>query len=276
MTSQWPVTAPVYSSPFGSRLKASSNYRYDFHRGVDFPKPIGTPVVSIGSGTIYGIYSATDPASPYYVDGGNVVVVKHTLTTPYTIHGKTTTTMYSVYMHLDTIDSTLVKGGTVQLGQQLGTVGQTGTTKYNHLHFETRVGTACSREYQIANPAAGCSQFFAGNPQDPHVNPFLFLPYAQQNGLTTTIVKLAPLTVKVSSARNDLIFNSIQATFGGITKTINLNDRAGIDPTNIDNPTYDGVTISPAKYNSTSALYEITFTFNTLNGYTSIKTLDTW
>jgi murein DD-endopeptidase MepM/ murein hydrolase activator NlpD len=125
LTTQWPVVSPVYSSPFGPRLKASSNYRYDFHRGVDFPKPIGTPVFSIAGGTIYGIYSATDSTSPYYVDGGNVVIVKHTLTTPYTIHGKTTTTLYSLYMHLDTIDPVLVKGGTVQIGQQLGTVGQT-------------------------------------------------------------------------------------------------------------------------------------------------------
>jgi hypothetical protein len=144
------------------------------------------------------------------------------------------------------------------------------------LHFETRVGTACSREYQTAHPTAGCSAFFAGDPQDPHVNPFIFLPYTQQSTLTTTVVKLSPLTVKVSSARNDLIFNSIQATFRGVTKIINLNDRTGIDPTNIDNATYNGITISPAKYNSRSLRYEITFTFSALSGYNSIKTLDTW
>ncbi len=276
LTTQWPVTGPTYSSPFWSRLKASSNYRYDFHRGVDFPKSLWTPVYDFADGTVYGIYSATDSSSPYFIDGGNVVIIKHTLSTPYTIHGKTTSTIYSLYMHLETISTVLKKWATVKKGTRIGTIWQTGTTEYNHLHFETRVWTACSREFQINNPAAGCSQFFAWDPQDPHVNPFIFLPYATQGGLTTTITSISPLTVKIASARNDLIFNSLQVTSNGVTKTINLNDRTGIDPTNIDNATYDWINISPAKYNSTSANYEISFTFNSFNEYNSIKVLDIW
>lgn len=31
-----------FSSTFGPRLKASSSYRFDYHRGIDIPRPNGT------------------------------------------------------------------------------------------------------------------------------------------------------------------------------------------------------------------------------------------
>lgn len=47
----WPVSGSFsqpdlpQSSPFGPRLKASESFRYDWHRGVDIPTPIGTPLL---------------------------------------------------------------------------------------------------------------------------------------------------------------------------------------------------------------------------------------
>lgn len=37
------VTQNDLSSPFGSRLKASEGFRYDFHRAIDIPTERGTP-----------------------------------------------------------------------------------------------------------------------------------------------------------------------------------------------------------------------------------------
>jgi murein DD-endopeptidase MepM/ murein hydrolase activator NlpD len=53
----WPISgtttpdAPL-SSTFGPRLKASESFRYDFHRGVDVPTPIGSAVHAIAEGTV--------------------------------------------------------------------------------------------------------------------------------------------------------------------------------------------------------------------------------
>lgn len=89
-----------------------------FHSGVDLIAAAKTPVQTIGAGTVafageQGIY-------------GNLVVVNHQ-------GGRQTR-----YAHLQDV---LVKAGqTLRQGQQLGSVGVTGTPSSNqpHLHFEVR------------------------------------------------------------------------------------------------------------------------------------------
>ena len=49
-------------------------YRYDFHRGVDIPKPAGTPVRAIACGKV-----RIAGSHPAYSDG--VVQVRYTLAT---------------------------------------------------------------------------------------------------------------------------------------------------------------------------------------------------
>ena len=85
------------------------------HHGVDFSAPIGTPVRSVGEGTV--IFAGYSPS------GGNMVRVAH---------GARYTTEY---MHLSRITKGLRKGSHIDRGSVIGAVGNTGLSSGPHLHY---------------------------------------------------------------------------------------------------------------------------------------------
>lgn len=89
------------------------------HKGVDFAAPIGTPVRSVGDGTIEFVGQQRGY--------GNVIIVKH--------HGHTTT----LYAHLNEFAESLKPGSRVNQGEIVGFVGQTGMATGPHLHYEFRI-----------------------------------------------------------------------------------------------------------------------------------------
>ena|GEM_PF-294580 len=98
------------------------------HPGVDIKAPVGTPVRSIANGVV------TKVSNQEYGFGLHVVV-KH-VNVP-TVSGSTQT-LYSSYSHLDQI---LAKeGDVVAKGENIGTVGNTGTSTTPHLHFQLDKG----------------------------------------------------------------------------------------------------------------------------------------
>lgn len=283
---QWPVCfqgpahqhcPPALSAPFGPRIKASDNDRYDFHRGIDIPAPIGTPVKAMADGVIFRVYRADDAGSPY-PDGGNVVILRHEFDQPFMFHGHKRQYYYSHYLHLNTITVQPPDGApyqSIQAGTQIGTVGDSGTTDFVHLHFETRVGSYCSREYQRAHRGTECSGAFRNGPVDPHVNPLLFLPYDNAGSLQVTVARMDPLTIEVTSNRRELDFNALRVVSGGTEKYIDFNTRAGINPRNIDDNHYNGVIIKPAPFiYGDNAPYSIKFVFPALTGYDTIVATD--
>lgn len=86
------------------------------HHGVDYAAPSGTPVWSIGSGTI--IEKAYQAGG-----GGNYLKIKHNRT--YT----------TVYMHLKGFAQGIRKGKEVKQGELIGFVGATGLASGPHLDF---------------------------------------------------------------------------------------------------------------------------------------------
>ncbi|HLN74857.1 MAG: peptidoglycan DD-metalloendopeptidase family protein [Methylococcaceae bacterium] len=86
------------------------------HHGVDYAAPTGTPVYSIGDGTV--IAKAYQPAG-----GGNYLKVKHNAT--YT----------TSYMHLKGFAQGIGVGVHVKQGQTIGYVGATGLASGPHLDF---------------------------------------------------------------------------------------------------------------------------------------------
>ncbi|MBK9347115.1 MAG: M23 family metallopeptidase [Burkholderiales bacterium] len=98
------------------------------HLGVDYAAPTGTAVRSVGDGVVdfSGVQNGF----------GNVVIVKH--------RNNSTT----VYAHLSRIN--VRRGQSVNQGQNIGAVGQTGWATGPHLHFEFRVNGAHVNPQTIA------------------------------------------------------------------------------------------------------------------------------
>jgi len=86
------------------------------HHGVDYAAPAGTPVMSVGNGTV--IARGWDSRG-----GGNFVKIRH--------NG----TFSTCYMHLKGIAGSVRLGGRIGQGQVLGWVGSTGMSTGPHLDF---------------------------------------------------------------------------------------------------------------------------------------------
>lgn len=85
------------------------------HTGVDYAAPTGTPVVTIGDGTVISM--------GWGGGGGNTVKIRHNST--YT----------TGYLHLSKYAAGMKVGDHVQQGQVIGYVGATGTATGPHLDF---------------------------------------------------------------------------------------------------------------------------------------------
>jgi murein DD-endopeptidase MepM/ murein hydrolase activator NlpD len=238
-----PVPRPEQiSSTFGPRWKTSAS-RYDFHPGIDWFDAEGTPVTAIGDGTVDAVHPDGSTAFP---DGGNVLVVRHALTAPITFHAQSVDHIFAVYLHLQSF--AVAEGDPVTRGQVVAAMGQTGDTDFVHLHFEIRVQTVCSLQYQTANPAASCVTGF-----DPHVHPFLFVGGRDEN--VVTLEEIAPaageaFAVRYTATRGDLDLDVIETDLGAL----GFDERRGMDATSLavlDDFHYPWLTLVPAPFTST-------------------------
>lgn len=237
-----PVPHPhQISSTFGPRWKTSAS-RYDFHPGIDWYDAEGTPVTAIGDGVVDGVHPDGSAAFP---DGGNVLVVRHTLPAPLTFHGQVVDRVYAVYLHLSSF--AVADGSAVARGQVVGAIGHTGDTTFDHLHFEIRVQTVCSMQYQALNPTASCVTGF-----DPHVHPFLFVGGRDDDAFR--LEEITPATgdayaVRWSASRGDLDLDVIETDLGAL----GFVERRGLDATTLarlDDFHYGWLTLVPLPFGS--------------------------
>jgi murein DD-endopeptidase MepM/ murein hydrolase activator NlpD len=89
------------------------------HKGVDVAAAVGTPVRSVGDGTI----EFRGQQRGY----GNVIIVKH--------QGQSST----LYAHMNEFAEGVKQGSRVNQGEVIGYVGQTGMATGPHLHYEFRI-----------------------------------------------------------------------------------------------------------------------------------------
>lgn len=107
-----PVANFRVSAPYGIR----GNWSGGHHTGIDLAVPVGTPVRSVGAGTV--VFSGSSG------DYGQAITIRMS-------DGK-----YTLFAHLS--KRSVKKGDRVQAGTLLGKSGNTGRTTGPHLHFEVR------------------------------------------------------------------------------------------------------------------------------------------
>ncbi|MGN0033764.1 MAG: peptidoglycan DD-metalloendopeptidase family protein [Candidatus Limimorpha sp.] len=105
------------------------------HHGVDYAAPSGTPVQTIGDGTV--IEKGWDNKG-----GGNYLKVKHNNT--YT----------TTYMHLKGFAKGISKGSKVKQGQVIGYVGSTGASTGPHLDFRMQKNGTYIDPLKFKSPSA--------------------------------------------------------------------------------------------------------------------------
>lgn len=102
------------------------------HHGTDYAAPIGTPVKSVGSGTVV--------KAGHYGNNGNYVKVRHN------------ETYSSGYLHLSDIADGVQPGAEVQQGETIGYVGSTGLSTGPHLDYRLWKHGAPVDPYEIELP----------------------------------------------------------------------------------------------------------------------------
>ena len=122
-----PSIKPVREDKLKRNMHAMSGFGYrfhpvhklkKFHKGIDFTAPRGTAIQATGNGTVIRVQKRK------LGYGKNVLID----------HGFGYTTLYA---HMSEI---IVKvGEEVTKGQQIGTIGSTGTSTAPHLHYEVRI-----------------------------------------------------------------------------------------------------------------------------------------
>lgn len=231
----WPVVGSSYdsiTSTFGPRIQYSTK-SYDWHRGIDINAPLGTNVVAPTAGTFFGIRN--------YTDGGTSVILRHALPAKISYAGKSLSYYYTFYMHLDSVDPSLLNaavGKVVNRGDPIGKVGHSGGAVFDHLHWELRIGAPYSLEWQLANPSSSYGSKNFGF--DPHMHPMLMtIPYVSNSaslslltrpGSTDGIIQYSsdddqPLLNRIEITIKSKVDNSLKASH-----TLDFNERVGYDP----------------------------------------------
>lgn len=104
------------------------------HTGVDYAAPTGTPVMSIGDGTVI--------SKGWGGGGGNTVKIRHNFV--YT----------TAYLHLSKYASGLKVGSRVRQGDVIGYVGMTGTATGPHLDFRVWKNGTPINPLKMESPSA--------------------------------------------------------------------------------------------------------------------------
>ncbi len=127
----WPCPTYTYiSSEFGGRNHPITGKWQSGHKGIDIASSKGNPVIAAKSGTVVKSYLS----SSY----GNYIVISH--------GGG----LMTAYAHLS--KRMVSVGDTVAAGEQIGTVGSTGNSTGNHLHFEVYVNGSVVNPRNYVSP----------------------------------------------------------------------------------------------------------------------------
>ena len=143
------------------------------HRGVDYAAPMGTPVRATADGKIQhvGIEAGY----------GNLVEIRH---------GDSYSTLYG---HLSRFARGIKRGSSVDQGQIIGYVGQTGLATGPHLHYEFRINGIHRDPLKVALPRLPIEKRYMADFREraaPLLNQLDFLVAKHDDAHTTYIAQL--------------------------------------------------------------------------------------
>jgi hypothetical protein len=237
----WPVSGSSqpdlpFSSAYGPRLQASSNFRYDYHQGIDIPAPISTTLYAVTTGTV-----RIAGSHPGYSDG--VVQLNHG------------NNLYSNYLHISA--SLVVTDQVVGIGQPVALSGAS-VSGFPHLHFEIREGSPNRKD--------------AVNP----LNYLPYPGTISHTVAITSVTAAHSVWVRVETPANELDFNRLTVTVrragsNELLDTRNIdyearNRQYNGNPDILDIADLENILIQPQKFNSSSTHYIVLFHFFTLQG----------
>lgn len=113
-----PISVGRISSGYGKRQHPIDGYT-KMHKGVDFPAPYGTQILSAGTGVV----TSMGWKSGY----GRYIQIKHSAS------------LSTAYAHASAFAKNLKVGDKVKQGQVIAYVGTSGHTTGSHLHYEVKV-----------------------------------------------------------------------------------------------------------------------------------------
>ena len=116
------------ASPFGWRRRPYS-YQLQFHQGIDYGAPLGSPVVAVGNGIVTRVVSGCYDFGNLFCGGqlGNWIEVDHG-------NGK-----LGIYGHLKNNSIVVKEGMKVRRNQEIAQVGSSGWSTGAHLDFRFKV-----------------------------------------------------------------------------------------------------------------------------------------
>lgn len=149
--------------------------RYRPHHGIDYAAPGGTPVSSVGDGTV--------TFSGYKGDYGKLVMIKHP-------NGYKT-----YYGHLSRTGKGIAPGVKVEQGDVIGYVGATGLATGPHLHYEMRVNETPFNPLRLKIPNG-----------DPIPKTLMVEFEELKDQMSVSLASIAPsiITAKNNKTRNNL------------------------------------------------------------------------
>lgn len=197
----WPVDSPNPTANDYSAYNQIGNYKYhsviDITSSLYYPWNYNTPVMAVASGTVYKIFRTPDTtttcqgnsiSAPTNSHGvGNVVIIQHS-------NGN-----YTLYGHLDCINTGIVPGKLVVSGQPLGIMGNSASVRRDnsfitpHVHFEYKdygVVGSISDDYDGVNPT-----YWGYTPDPPDGYHFYDPRYISCSSFSSSTITKTPIEV---------------------------------------------------------------------------------
>lgn len=156
----WPLDSVFITQMFGKTSASKRLYVSGSHSGVDFRASLGTPVKSMGDGTVIGVGNTDE-----YCKGasfGKWVFIRYN-------NG-----LSSTYGHLSLIDVTA--GQKVSTGDVVGYSGNTGHSTGPHLHVTVYASQGADVKTVPSLSCSGKTFIMPIAPTSAYLDPLLYLP----------------------------------------------------------------------------------------------------